>query len=247
MFDYESNLISMQIMHYHYRLWRLAGLWPLPSDGCVYRAYSHLIQITCFIVFNALILLSLGQATDMTGIVDIFLPSTTTVIISIKAVFVIGKQTHIQRLFQLMHELESSIHQKSEKEILKRTKFATRILLIWMSIACYSAISLSFVVAVISPYRRLMWTAWFPFEWEHSDSSVPYWIAMSFQITCNAYIGILYSTCDVCGPTLYSILSAFLDVLGERLERIGWNDFETEETAEQELYDAVRYHNLCLQ
>lgn len=242
----------MQIMNYHYRLWRLAGLWPLPSDGPAYRTYSHLIQITCFFVFNLLILLSLGQAADMTTIVDIFLPSTTTVIISIKAVFIVRKQQHISRIFELMAALEESVQRKNEIAILKRTKLATRILLVWMSIACYSAISLSFVVAVISPYRRLMWTAWFPFDWEHTDSSFPYWAAMTFQITCNAYIGILYSTCDVCGPTLYSILSAFLDVLGERLERIGWSnaddDAGAEDTnAEKELYDCVRYHNLCLQ
>lgn len=262
MFHFKADIISLKIMNYHYRLWRLAGLWSLPTDRIPYRIYAHTIHIICFFVFNIHILLSLGQAKDMSTVVDILLPATTTVLISTKAIFFMHKQRHFTRIFELMRLLESSpiINDgtNSAADILLHTKRSARKLLIVISFACDATITMSFVMAAISAHRRLMWIAWFPFDWEHAESSAPYWMAITFQYACTSYIGVLYSTCDMCAPSMYSILSGFLDILGQRLQRIGHHHKTSAENAgesneeekmmaEQQLYQCVQYHNLCVQ
>lgn len=238
-------------MNYHYRLWRLVGLWSLPTDRIAYRIYSHSVHFVCFVLFNLHILMSLGLANDTSTVVDILLPATTTVLVSTKAIFFMHKQRHFTRIFELMRSLEST-NDEDESIVLLRTKQSARKLLIVISFACDATITMSFVMAAISPHRRLMWIAWFPFDWEHSSSAAPFWTAIIFQYVCTAYIGVLYSTCDMCAPSMYSILSGFLDILAQRLQRIGHhhhpmeNSAEEQTKAERKLYECVRYHNLCV-
>lgn len=73
------------------------------------------------------------------------------------------------------------------------------------------------------------------------------------QISCNAYIGVLYSTVDTFGPNAYSSLCAFLNILRERLRKLGPslnNDSNGPHNAQshtQQLRSCIRYHQLCLE
>lgn len=248
--------ISMQIMKPHYIIWRACGLWKLPSDRLPYKLYCKFVHLTCLFLFNFLIILGIAQADGMNDVIDILLPSTTTVTISIQALFIIRNQDKIQVLFDVMRELEFSTKDKAfERAILERKKRDAARLFIYMSIGCYCSIILVFAAAILTTPRKLMWTTWVPFEWEYTDSLTPYWIAMIFQISCNAVIGVLYTTVDNCGPSLYITFTAFLEILGSRLESVGEEksncdnsrlNGETDEAVEEELHDCIRYHNLCL-
>lgn len=250
----EFSTISMQIMKPHYIIWRACGLWQLPSDKLPYQFYCKFVHITCLFLFNLLILLGIAQADGMNDLIDILLPSTTTVTISIQALLVIRNQEKIRELFDVMYKLEASTGNKVfERAILQSKKWDAIKLFIFMSFACFFSIIMVFVVATLTTPRKLMWTTWVPFEWEHTESLIPYWIAMIFQFSSNAFIGVLYSTVDNCGPSLYITFTAFIEILCSRLESVGQQQCnnsslneETEEFVEQELHDCIRYHSLCL-
>lgn len=249
---FEFRDLSMQIMKPHYIIWRACGLWPLPSDKLPYRIYCNFMHITCFFLFNLVILLGIRQADGMNDVIDIILPSTTTVLVSIKSLLFIQNQAKMRVLFDVMQKLEAStVDVAFERDILQRTKRSITTLFIGLNIGCYASLLMIFISAILSTPRKLLWTSYVPFEWEHTDSMKPYWTAMTFQFSCNFFIGVLYTTMDGSGPSLYSIFTAFLEILGSRLESIGQrkaanvkdNDFVS---VEKELHACIRYHSLCL-
>lgn len=190
------------------------------------------------------------QADGINDVIDILLPSTTTVTISIQALLIIRNQDKIRELFDVLQKLEVTTENKAfERAILQRKKRDATKLFVYMSIGCYCSIIMVFAAAILTTPRKLMWTTWVPFEWEHTESMTPYWIAMIFQFTSNAYIGVLYSTVDNCGPSLYIAFTAFLEILGSRLETVGQQknlNEESQTSVEEELHSCIRYHNLCL-
>lgn len=249
---FEFRDISMQIMKPHYIIWRACGLWPLPSDKLPYQIYCKFMHITCFFLFNLVILLGIGQANGMNDVIDIILPSTTTVLVSIKSLLFIQNQAKIQVLFDIMHKLEAStVNVPSERVILKRNKLSITKLFIGLNIGCYASLLMIFISAILSTPRKLLWTSYVPFEWQHTESMKPYWTAMTFQFSCNFFIGVLYTTMDASAPSLYSIFTAFLEILSNRLESIGQRKTNSPKeidyvSVEEELHVCIRYHSLCL-
>lgn len=248
----EFRDLSMQIMKPHYIIWRITGLWPLPSDKLPYRIYCKFMHITCCFLFNLVILLGIGQATGMNDVIDIILPSTTTVFVSVKSLLFLHNQAKTQVLFDVIHKLEASTANVAfERDILKRNKRSITKLFIGLNIGCYGSLLMITISAILSTPRKLLWKSYVPFEWENTESMTPYWIAMTFQFSCNFFIGILYTTMDGSGPSLYSIFTAFLQILSSRLESIGRRktiNLKEDDyvSVEEELHVCIRYHNLCL-
>lgn len=249
---FEFRDISMQIMKPHYIIWRACGLWPLPSDKLPYRIYCNFMHITCFFLFNLVILLGIGQADGMNDVIDIILPSTTTVLVSIKSLLFIQNQAKLRVLFDVIHKLEAStVNVAFERDILQRNKRSITKLFIGLNIGCYASLLMITISAILSTPRKLLWKSYVPFEWEDTESMTPYWSAMTFQFSCNFFIGVLYTTMDGSGPSLYSIFTAFLEILGTRLESIGQrkaisNKEDDYVYVEEELHVCIRYHQLCL-
>lgn len=249
MFEFDD--ISMQMMRPHYIIWRACGLWQLPTDKLPYRIYCKFSHIMFLFVFNFLILLGISQADGINDVIDILLPTTTTVTISIQAQLILRNQAKIRELFVIMQKLETAtVNVAFEQAILLRKKFDATRLLICASIGCLSSITMVFTAAILTTPRKLMWTSWIPFEWEHTDNMTPYWIVMIFQISSNYFIGVLYNTLNISGPSLYMAFTGFIEILGSRLENVAQRksrlNEKTDEAAENELYVCIRYHNLCL-
>lgn len=244
--------ISMQIMKPHYIIWRVCGIWPLPSDNMLYRVYCIFMHITCFFLFNLVILLGIGHANGMNDVIDIILPSTTLVLVSIKSLLLLRNQAKVKVLFDIIQQLEvSTKNMPLERAIMQQNKRSITKLFIGLNIGCFASLLMIFIATILSNPRKLLWDSYVPFEWEHTGSTKPYWIAMTFQTSCNFFLAILYSTVDGSGPSLFSIFTTFLEILGSRLENIGKQKTInlTEDDyvyAEEELHECIRYHSLCL-
>lgn len=256
---FQFHTAAMSNVRYHYTLMRLAGLWPLPTDPPALRYIAHIFHLISFVLFNGLMLASLPMATTMDDVIETLLPSITTVVISLKAWLMMRNREQLQHLFRITERLEEirlgssdTVSAAAEQSCLRRAGRSFRRLLVGMSGFCYSAILWRIVSTIwLQPQRRLLWRSWFPFDWERT--ALGYRTALGFQIVCNVYIGVLYSTVDTFGPMAYGTLASFLDVLAMRLQRLGTEDkskkpYErpTSNRAERALVECVCYHTWCL-
>lgn len=244
-FKNDDTIISMQIMKLHYKLWRLCGVWPRSTDRLPYRIYSYFLYLVGLIWFNLHILLSLGQAVDTSEVVDIILPCTTTLNISITAFFLIYNQQYVIRIFEQMQTLEMTL-QPDELTTLLKTKVTTNKLAIAMTVSLWLACLFCFLRPCFSANRALLWTAWFPFDWTQAARPTLYYVALTYQLLGNTYMAVLLTSFQLCAPSLYMILSAFIDILCKRLESIGQMAHDRN-SPEEQLKECIRFHNICLE
>lgn len=231
----------------YFYIWRYCGLWSMHGDWNVYKVYSILARFLCFVVFNLLMFLSLPDARSLDDVMEVLLPLTTTVLTSIKATLILYNRESIRKLFVIGKQMESTIIDNPEEQaiLIKATRQTRKLLIIVIGVAFFTIIY-QFLQSVMSEQRKLMWKAWMPFEWEHTDSNVPRMAASSFQLVCNLYHGFMYTTFNPFGPYLYRQLAGNLNILANRLRNLG-NDKDSKEVVERKLIRCVEYHRLCLQ
>lgn len=183
----------MRPMHYHYRLWRLAGLWPLASDPPTFRIVARLAHLTSFVLFNAAMLLSLCSARSMDAVIETLLPSTTTCVISLKAELMRRNQLRLRRLFALTARLEAGATEAERRRLRAAGRSARRLLLV-MSACCYAAIGWRVVSTVwLQPERQLLWRSWWPWPQWRRDVRAWRW-AMAFQVRGGGGVRVLNVT-----------------------------------------------------
>lgn len=231
----------------YFRVWRWCGLWSMPGDWQLYKAYSILAQFNCYIVFNVLMLVSLPGAKSLDDIMEVLLPLTTTVLDSIKAKLILHKRESIRKLFATAKQMEDTIGDNlEEQEILRKSTRQTRKLMIIVTVFCFATINFRFIQSILSDQRKLMWKAWMPFDWERADSDWPRILASVYQLVCNLYHGLLYTTFNPLAPYLFRMLTGNLDILASRLKNLGTGN-DSKEISERKLIRCVEYHKLCLQ
>lgn len=234
----------------YFYVWRLFGIWVMPDDWRLYKFYSVLIQFTCLVLFNLWMLLSLPAARNLDDIMDVLLPMTTTMTISLKVRLIVLNRESLLQLLATARQLEATTQgNAAEQAILRKSNRMARKLMISMTIGCFVAICGRFVQTVVSDQRKLMWTSWMPFDWEHATSDWPRRYAIGFQFACNFYIGVVYSTVDPLAPYLCRMLVANLEILANRLKALG-NEVDSKERPSEtrrKLIACVDYHRLCLQ
>lgn len=239
----------MRVLQAHRFIWRLGGIWPQPSDSWPYRVYSVLIFVATSLIFNGCMLLRLVQHHTVDEAVECLLPATTTVMTTVKICIHLYNQRRFERLFALMRDLDAQLAESvavtSEKAVTIRDVAVrrSRNLLLMISCSSYSAITLACVMVLLwgGADRRLMWPAWFPVDWEHNDGW--YYGLVGFQYVSNMYIGMIYTSMNTYAPAMFIVLSAYLEMLGENLSRLGAAEHGT--TSELGLRQCHDHHKAC--
>lgn len=244
-----SSSLHMDNLRPHIRLWRLCGIWPQPGDGRLYRLFSCCAFAVTSIVFNASLLLRLVRHHSVDEAVECLLPATTTVMTTVKISIHLLNRRRFAAMLVLLAELEASLVADGQCNpavisIRADARRRARRLYMLISFSSYSAITLSFVVALLE--QRLMWPAWFPVEWEHSTSW--YGVLLIFQYACNMFIGMAYVSMTTYASVLYITLTAYLAMLGASASRIGAEQCGTSSRAADSalLRQCSEQHRLCI-
>lgn len=245
-----SALVNLRVICHQYTIWRLSGLWLLSTDSRFIRIVAHINFVICFILFNGCMMMHLPFATSIDDAVDTLLPAATTIAISIKACVLMRNRHMVLQLFRIANKMErSSDNNAKETEYLRRMNRNSIWLMSGIFVGCITTVFGKFVIATLSRHRNLMWNAWFPFEWENTESEWPYRGALTFQCVFQSFFCIWFMTLNTYGPMWYSMLGAGLDILAARLQRLGkaTNKMETNADRWNELKKCIEYHNLCLE
>lgn len=234
-------------MNIHLKYWRFGGIWPLPNDGIFYKLYMFAVQLCASVIFNGCVLASLWEKHSFDDLLKCLMPGITTVLTSVKMYILLRNQSKIFQMFDNMQQLDDFfettnyrkklIDDKIVDEALKRS----RQLLAFLSATSYSAITLAFLIAIISPEKLFMWPTALPFDVETDDRV--YYAALIVQFVLNLFIGCIFTSLDIYGPVLVIVLSVYLDRLGLKLQDIG-GDVDNKGSV-NELKECVECHIRC--
>uniref|UniRef100_A0A1B0AYX7 Odorant receptor n=1 Tax=Glossina palpalis gambiensis TaxID=67801 RepID=A0A1B0AYX7_9MUSC len=100
----------------------------------------------------------------------------------------------------------------------------------------------AFVGAIVD--RRLMFPAWFPFDWKSSSTS--YWSALLYQFIGVNMLIVQNLVNDTVGPMSLCLLSGHVRLLAMRVARIGYNNRKSPKHHEDELKLCIEDHQKLL-
>lgn len=246
---------SLEVMSFHLRAWKICGLWPNVDDSRPYTAYTFLLWTSCFIVFPLLIAMQLIFAATLKEFIEIAL-ILPTAMVGVKGALIIINRKKLLALFALMRRLDSVVTLDEHKATVQEQIRGSRFLLLLLSGEYIISMAANILVPLLSTERVLMFGLPRFDPIDYKNSAVGFWFIIGYQAIACSMIAFTSVSMDVYGLALFKIVGAHIDVLGDKLERIGrtaepvnkvWNrDDKWQRFNEMELNNCIEYHNLCI-
>lgn len=237
-----------QLLHAHRRLWYWSGLLAPPGRyaGLYYIYAVFLFTLTMFSHISNW--MSMPQAHNMLEINDIALPPIILLLVNIKAIEFMRNRHRIDRVCSTVVELQAQLMPLEGQHAERRIVRQGFVLSAYMAAVSTSCLGAKFIWVLWQRQRTLMFVAVLPFDWQHCNA-VLFYVTVTVQWAVGMYASLVISTLDVFGPSMYGVLCTMLELLGERLQRLGRSRavgprYETECLAE--LVECVRLHKKCL-
>lgn len=222
----------------------LMGLWPThPSTStlswCIYSLYTVAFQsifIFAYVLFKCINFLYIDDLTVMTLAMFITL---TELSLAVKIVNFYARHRTMQLCLRTVERIR---FQNIEEEAIfdARMSFLQKIFVAFLVTAnttgVFSYLSPVFVVEPMLPYP-----GWYPLDWTNNRQH--YWMVYAYQVLgmiCQIQALVII---EVYFIFLMVVVSAQVEILGKRLERIGYDDCnDDDQLAEQYLEQCVHEH-----
>lgn len=243
-------------------IWRLFGIWPHPADGMWYKLYGHTVHATMLLLIAGMCMtIPVASTNQELSNSILWLMEFSTLVC--KGACVMSSRRRCEELMVLLFQLErTSASSEHEQRVLARPRvIATRLVTAMIANAVSGAL-LAYVYAVLQSESVLVWPTVQPFNCNRH--SVLYLVICTFQFFTVVAYDFVISTANNYGPVMFMMLSSHLDVLGMRMERLGYDtktfavsvdaavkvdtfhDQYIGRQLEVELIECIEYHKLCL-
>lgn len=234
---------------------RLAGLWPSASHRCtfaLYAIYTFLFQITFTFAYDFFKCFNFLLITDLSTITRAMFICFTELSLSVK---IVNFYCRFGTLQNCLNTVQSTIRieRPSEARLFnEKFSFLSKIIT-WYLISANMAGVFSYTSPLlVGDSAVLPYPGWYPLDWEHND--IEYWLVYAYQVAGMFFQIQTLVIIEVYFIYLMVAISTQLDIIGHRMERIGWfDDVEknnrTQEVgqvdveAEAALIDCIRVHS----
>lgn len=196
--------------------------------------------------------LNLTIIESMDDFCDTIPPAIYVLVIGIKSICTFYNRETLLKLFDLLEKLENeAIHSKQEKQILQRSLHNTKYLFVGLGSLNMASVTGLLLLVLLNSERGLIWPALYPFDWQGNAYS--YYAILTAQYVTSMHYSLLVFAIEVYGPSLFILLSSFLEILGNRLRALGtsntsmsnWNNEEKLRYNEHEMIGCIKLHQLC--
>uniref|UniRef100_A0A1B0A4F7 Odorant receptor n=1 Tax=Glossina pallidipes TaxID=7398 RepID=A0A1B0A4F7_GLOPL len=208
-------------------------------------AQFYVICLTLFVTVYCPIHLLIGllMLTDAADFFKNFSMTLTSLVCSLKYFFLRLNLNKIHQVIKIYSELDKRASTADECDYFIRhhQRKADAAIKIFFFIYLGTN-SFAFVGAVVE--QRLMFPAWFPFDWE--SSSTLYWSALLYQFMGVNMLIVQNLVNDTVGPMSLCLLSGHVHLLAMRVARIGYNKRKSQKYHEDELKLCIEDHQKLL-
>lgn len=170
------------------------------------------------------VLFPLGMLINLFSIEDITEVLSTIVFLliamyGIKFWLTNRQKSLIQKMLVLMDKMDEQIDCNEYRKIRDNGVKNARWLAKGVALMyCFTTVFL-YGAALMNPERVLIWSFWFPFDYQRNV--IVYHIVLTYQMLGTLYAAVGNSSMDTFGGTLYNVLGSHFIVLGLRLSNLG--------------------------
>ncbi|KAH8413669.1 hypothetical protein KR222_003180, partial [Zaprionus bogoriensis] len=237
---------SLSFFRIHRTVWRILGL----AQGQLkwrrlYICYSLLLHLLVTIGYPLHLLLSLFRNANLTDDIRNLTTSAICLACSLKFAIYAYNFDKLERIEHLLKLLDSRVSGQAEMDIYRQLKTQLRNIL-YVFIGIYLTVGLFAELSFLCQKERgLMYPAWFPLNWH--DSTRNYYAAHVYQIA-GIWFVLMQNWANDCYPAMMlCLISAHLQMLYSRLERVGSVPQEYEAAAHRRLEDCITDHKHLLE
>lgn len=249
---------SMDLMTYHVWVWQVIGMWPPPFTKSssaalfLYRVYAFFFFGTFYVIFPSSLLSNLIFVSNLSGVVDTVLVSSTVTLAAVKGVCIMSKLQKIRNVFEVIEHLDDYVTTDEQRVFIGISMKNSRRLVIMMSSCYYCGVTTGLVLSLVGSEMNLMWPAWYPgIPWRTETKW--FCIVLVYQFIASGLAAFMDSSADLYGVAMNNLLGAHLESLSLRLQGIGnravdldKSDKVVNEKWEYELKECVRYYSVCI-
>lgn len=248
-------------MNHHITSWKLVGLWQWDHHPRFYKLYILIVSILFYILFPFLMAVQLFYIEDLSELMDIIM-ILPTVLGGLKGLLIVQKRHMILEVFDILRQLDDQLTTDRYRDLvasaIKRSRRIIRTLIVWY----FTTVISGYISPLLKPEMELMWVSWFPFD--TSARRDVYHLVLLYQFIATLYMATIIQSTDVFGGSIYCIVGAHLDVLGERITALGarseFSKLSYDEhrrkyrkkqwmlmkRSESQLNDCIKTHLLCI-
>lgn len=211
-------IFSLNPFKYHELIWKIGGMWPWPDQPRWYYHYCVIFGISLYGIFPVIMLINLFTANDIYQLIETiyFLP---TACLGVKIVLLLKNRTYIEQVLNLSDRMHSQIIDEKYKIIIRKSEREVHWLTRMLSSTFLFASVVTYIDAQTANYDKMMWSLRLPFS--INDSKILYQIILNFEMAMTLCACVILASLDCFGPTIYKLLGAHLDIIGQRLLVLG--------------------------
>lgn len=145
-------------------------------------------------------------------------------------------------LANLIHKLDLEVQQPELKDYLcKRIRFGSQLCRAYVVVSISTCLAAIFSALLTG---KLLFPMWIPFDWQ--NSRLIYWTVLCCALLSYACIAFEDLLGDLVRIIYILIIPGHLYVLGERVSRIGYDQFKSNRENYEELIGCVRTHQMII-
>ncbi|XP_017490054.1 PREDICTED: odorant receptor 2a-like, partial [Rhagoletis zephyria] len=239
-----ARVNSWDAFKYHWRVWDLSGFrgpktsspWYIP-----YKVYTIVITILFPIYYPICFTVKSMLADNLNDFCEVIYIAMSVVTLNVKFLTLFIVRQKLLELGPILKQLDARAKSDEEINVLQKGIDSANKCFLTVLQLFYSAFVTSQLMVIFSAERRLMYPAWYPFEYKASWTM--FWIAYGYQT-----IGFLVQCTQACSVDTYPqayirVLTAHMRALSIRIQRIGFQTKSCDSPDTSHLTKAEMKHN----
>ncbi|CAD7089112.1 unnamed protein product [Hermetia illucens] len=240
----KRKVISDKSFEYIWFLWKTVGLYRDEKYSCLQKAHVGFI-IAC--VHGMTILTFIVQfflVKNLKQLLNILPMNVTVISCLIKLVIFLDKRHKLVEIHYLFAKLDSKNLTSEEIESLEKLNRFCKKMFIMLFVLYASMITSAAINAAFSHRQTLPFDIWLPYDYR--SQSWLYWITFAFQYSFFITLSNENVAHDLIGPLYFILLNRHLEIILDRIEKVGWDKEKTQEENYQDFIDCIEDHKLVM-
>lgn len=238
---------SSVALKYHLKTFHLAGVWPNVSSkySILYHSWTLFIFLVLGLLFPLSQILNIIFADSIIEMVDRSVITSSVVVVVIKALNLYIKRKELDDFFSEIKKLDIEIQEESQvQQISTAIKISHKLFFSYLYPYISTCVLLAFQTIYSRPAIR-MWSSTYAYPFDWSQKTEIYVTGLFIQGICNTCIVIFAVAADTYGAVLIHILSTHIDILQDRIKKLGKNKNNGDkEPFEQLIFSCKSYESV---
>lgn len=197
----------------------LVGLWPSENSTIFYTIYNILFQSIFGLIYTTFKCIYFFKTDNMQDRVFCAFVSLAEIGLFVKIVNLALRNETVQANLNKIHDFKlESIDEKNF--FMSRMKIFRIMLIAYISLTSLTGV-FSYLVPFFADEPILPYLAWYPLDWYHNKTH--YWIVYFYQVIGMIIATNMFVFLEMYTVYLFLALSTQIDILNNRLKKIGWN------------------------